>query len=124
TKNVIPTISRGKLNYPSERFTFNELKNAHYVQIPLWMDEKIIYGLFRPYVSDLHQHTFPKIFFHYRKVNEEKQVKYVFIRFSHNTVDALAAYTMLRKITVKHPTTGELCDVAFNFSQVKTPQVL
>lgn len=121
SKKVIPTISRGKLNYPNERFMFNELKNAHYIQIPNWMDEKFIYGLVRPYITLDRDKRFPKIYFHYKQADgtEEKQIKYVFIRFPHFNTDALAAYTMLRKLTVINPNTHEPYDVAFNFSQVK-----
>lgn len=126
-KKAIPTISRGKLAYPSERYTYCELKNAHYVTVENFMNEKFLYELFRPYVSDKSNTFYPKIFFQTRKIknenDEDRQIKTVFIRFDSNTLDGLVAFTMLRKIVLHVKEDDEsmpqIKHYAFNFSQNK-----
>lgn len=106
-------ISRGKLSFPPPYFIEHQLKNSKYSKIPPWLTRKKLYALFRPYVSDLKDFSYPKI----RFISEDGN-NTVFIEYKKGTTDAICALQMMKKIYLPMKNTDKEYILSFNFPKI------
>ena len=106
-------ISRGKLSRPPPYFIDHQLKNSKYSKIPPWLTRMKLYALFRPYVSDLKDLSYPKI----RFISEEGN-NTVFIEYKKGTTDAICALQMMKKIYLPMKNSDKEYVLSFNFPKI------